>query len=184
MAKEREGLIQSPLAAVGNIAIKIALVHHKYTTSHQGGPSALTTVIVSNWGFTAETLVATYKATVRPILNYATPIWFTQESSTHLDKLEVIPPLRATLMASYHCILRGLRVGGDDPNARPLIFGSVLEEGAYPLARPLLRGRMIEKIVRFQAPSKVLMATLPSFDPAKQLLPHTSHGSGPRGYVG
>ena len=35
-------------------------------------------------------LVATYKAIVRPILNYAAPICFTQVSSTHLDKLEVI----------------------------------------------------------------------------------------------
>ena len=32
----------------------------------------------SNWGFKTETLVATYKAIVRPILYYAAPIWFTQ----------------------------------------------------------------------------------------------------------
>ena len=44
----------------------------------------------SNWALTTETLEATYKAIVRPILNYAAPIWFTQVSSTHLDKLEVI----------------------------------------------------------------------------------------------
>ena len=44
----------------------------------------------SSWGFATETLVATYKAIVHPILNYAAPIWFTQVSSTHLDKLEVI----------------------------------------------------------------------------------------------
>ena len=42
-----------------------------------------------SWGFTTETLV-TYKAIVRPILNYASSNWFTQVSSTHLDKLEVI----------------------------------------------------------------------------------------------
>ena len=36
-----------------------------------------------------ETLVATYKAIVPPILNYAAPIWFTQVSSTHMDTLEV-----------------------------------------------------------------------------------------------
>ena len=34
----------------------------------------------STWGFTTETLVATYKAIVRPILNYAAPIYFTQLS--------------------------------------------------------------------------------------------------------
>ena len=32
----------------------------------------------SSWGFTTETLVATYKAIMHPILNYAAPIWFTQ----------------------------------------------------------------------------------------------------------
>ena len=44
----------------------------------------------SSWGFTTETLVATNKAIVLPILNHAAPIWFTQISSSHLDKLEVI----------------------------------------------------------------------------------------------
>ena len=44
----------------------------------------------SSWGFTTKTLLATYKAIVRPILNYAAHIWFTQISSTYLDKLEVI----------------------------------------------------------------------------------------------
>ena len=46
----------------------------------------------SNWRFTTKTLVATksYKAIVRPILNYAAPIWFTKLPSSHLDKLEVI----------------------------------------------------------------------------------------------
>ena len=43
-----------------------------------------------SWGFTTETLVATYKAIVRTILNYTAPIWFTQVSSSHLVKLEVI----------------------------------------------------------------------------------------------
>ena len=45
---------------------------------------------VSNWGFTTETLVATYKAIVRPILNYAAPIWCTKLSSSHLDKSDVV----------------------------------------------------------------------------------------------
>ena len=44
----------------------------------------------SSWCFTTLTLVATYKAIVCPIINYAAPIWFTQVSSSHLDKLEVI----------------------------------------------------------------------------------------------
>ena len=79
--------------------------------------------------------------------------------------------LRATLQASYHRILRGLRLRGDDPNAPPFIFGGVLEEGAYPLARRLLRGQMIEDVVRSQASNKVLLATPPPIDPTKQLLP-------------
>ena len=44
----------------------------------------------SSCSFTTETLVSTCKAIVRPILNYAAPIWFTQVSSSHLDKFEVI----------------------------------------------------------------------------------------------
>ena len=55
----------------------------------------------------------------------------------------------------------------DDPNAPPLIFGGVLEERAYHLVRRLLRGRMIEDIVRSQAPNKVLMAT-PSNRPSRK----------------
>ena len=43
-----------------------------------------------NWGFTTETLVATYKAIVRPILDHADSIWFTQVLPSHLFKLEVI----------------------------------------------------------------------------------------------
>ena len=172
-----------------------------------------------SWGFTTKTLVATYRAILRPILNYATPIWFTQVSSTHLGKLEVIQnkalriatgfhqmtvashlraetavlplrahlelcsqqfyanalqpmhpshliftflpdpcPIRATLMASYHRVVRGLC---DNPNAPPLFFGGVLEESTYPFARGLSRGRMIEEIIRFQTPNKVLMGTSP-----------------------
>ena len=44
-----------------------------------------------------------------------------------------------------------------------------------PLARRLLRGRMIEEIVRSQAPNKVLMATSSPIDPAEQLLPFSYH---------
>ena len=44
----------------------------------------------SSSGFMNETLVVTYKAIKRLILKYATAIWFTQVSLTHLDKLQVI----------------------------------------------------------------------------------------------
>ena len=80
-------------------------------------------------------------------------------------------PLRATLQASCYRVLRGLRLENDDPNAPPLIFGGVFEEGTYPLARCLLRAGMIEEIVRSHSPNKVLMATLLPIDQAEQLLP-------------
>ena len=79
-------------------------------------------------------------------------------------------PLRASLQASYHHILRGPWVRSQNPNASPLIFGGVLEEGTYLLARRLLRRQMIEEIVRSHSPNKVLMATLPPIDPVEQLL--------------
>ena len=78
--------------------------------------------------------------------------------------------LSATLQASYHRILRSLRLISNDPKAPPLIFGGVLKKDAYLLVRRLLRGRMIEKIVRSQTPNNVLMATHPPIVPAKQLL--------------
>ena len=81
--------------------------------------------------------------------------------------------LRATLQASYHRIHKGLRVRGDDPNAPTLILGGVLEEGAYPLARRLLRGRMIVETIRSQALNRVLMATPPPIDSAEQLRPRS-----------
>ena len=51
--------------------------------------------------FTTETLVATYKAIVRSIINYAAFIRSTQVSSTHLDKLEVIQ--NKALMVATGC---------------------------------------------------------------------------------
>ena len=65
----------------------------------------------------------------------------------------------------------------------PLIFGGVLEVGAYHSARRLLRDRMVKDSVRSQAPNRVRIATLPSIDSAEQLLPgHTKatfHSSDP-----
>ena len=80
-------------------------------------------------------------------------------------------PLRATLQASYYHILRGLGLRSDDPNTPLLIFGGVMEEGAYPLARHFLHGRMIDYIVWCQASNKVLMATPPPIVPVEKLLP-------------
>ena len=89
----------------------------------------------------------------------------------------VTSPLRTTLQASYHRTLRSLRVRGDDPNAPHLIFGGVLEEGGYSLARRLFRGRIIEETIRSQAPNKVLMARPLPIDLTEQLLPRSYCGS-------
>ena len=60
------------------------------------------------------------------------------------------------------------------PTPPPSSSGGLLEEGAYPLDRPLLRGRMIEETIRYKAPKKVLMTTpTPPIDPAEQLLPQS-----------
>ena len=56
----------------------------------------------SNWGFTTEIMVASYKAIVRPILSYATPNWFTQVSSSQLGKLEVIQNKALRIATGYH----------------------------------------------------------------------------------
>ena len=56
----------------------------------------------ANWGFMTKTLVATYKAIVRPILNYAALIWFTQVSSSHLGKLEVIQNKALRIATGFH----------------------------------------------------------------------------------
>ena len=62
----------------------------------------------TSWGFSKETLVGTYKAITRPILNYAAPIWQPSIKSSHLDKMEVVQnsALRIatgnTLMSAIH----------------------------------------------------------------------------------
>ena len=76
--------------------------------------------------------------------------------------------LRAILQASYHRILRGLRVRSDDPSSLVACW----KRWRLPLSRRLLQGRMIEEIVLSQAPNKVIMATPPPIDPtAAPILP-------------
>ena len=69
-----------------------------------------------------------------------------------------------------------VRVRSDEPNPPPLIFGGVLEEGAYPLAIRVLRGRIIEVIVQSQAPNKVLMSTPPPIDQPNNCCPGLTEG--------
>ena len=44
----------------------------------------------TNWGFDKETLVHTYKAITRNVLNYGAPIWIPLAAPSTLAKLEVI----------------------------------------------------------------------------------------------
>lgn len=47
------------------------------------------TLAGSNWGKEKETMITTYKAISRPILNYAAPVWTPQLANTHWSKLQV-----------------------------------------------------------------------------------------------
>ena len=59
------------------------------------------------------------------------------------------------------------------PNAPTLIYGGVLEEGTYPLARRLFQGRMIEEPSGLRRPTRHSWPIPPPspIDPAEQLLP-------------
>ena len=76
-----------------------------------------------DWGPLSE---GALRALQPAVLCYRPPTPAPQSPNRHLPPR----PLRATLQASYHCSLRGLRVGGDDLDAPTLIYGGVLEEGA------------------------------------------------------
>ena len=67
------------------------------------------------------------------------------------------------------------QVRGDDPNAPPVIFGGVLEEGNYPLTILTIQpqGWMVREIIWSKMPNKVLWAVLPPVDWAEQLLPQS-----------
>ena len=41
----------------------------------------------TNWGLHKETIVNSYKAFVRPVLNYACPVWDPFAADTHIEKL-------------------------------------------------------------------------------------------------
>ena len=64
--------------------------------------NVMKTLAGSNWGFTTGTLMASYKIYVRPIVNYATSIWFTLVSSMHLDKLDVIHNKALMIVSGCH----------------------------------------------------------------------------------
>ena len=58
----------------------------------------------TNWGFDKETLVHTYKAITRPVLNYGAPIWIPLAAPSTLAELEVIQNA-ALLLASGNVLM-------------------------------------------------------------------------------
>ncbi|XP_018013347.1 uncharacterized protein LOC108670388 [Hyalella azteca] len=44
----------------------------------------------TNWGFSKEDIIATYRTITRPILNYAAPIWYPVASRTAIASLQII----------------------------------------------------------------------------------------------
>ena len=72
------------------------------TACHQKAAASHIRAEWSNLCFTTETLVATYKAKVRPMLNYDAPIRFTQVFSSHLGKLVVIQNKALRIATACH----------------------------------------------------------------------------------
>ncbi|KAI5754577.1 hypothetical protein M8J77_009666 [Diaphorina citri] len=63
--------------------------HAEITTNKiKNRNNMLKTLAGSNWGKEKETMVTTFKSIVRPILNYAAPIWTPQLSQTNWSKLQ------------------------------------------------------------------------------------------------
>jgi hypothetical protein len=50
----------------------------------------LKAVAGTSWGYETETLINTYKSLIRPILNYAAPIWYPAAKPSNIQKLQVI----------------------------------------------------------------------------------------------
>ena len=74
-----------------------------------------------------------------------------------------------------------MRVRGDDPSSS----GGVMEEGAYPLVRHLLRGRMIEHLTKCSWPPPLQLSQSnncshgPTAAPSPSSVPATAQGSSP-----
>ena len=60
-----------------------------YAQAHKP-PQMIKTLTVTGWGKQKETLLATYKAVMRPALQYASSIWSPLASSTSINKLQVM----------------------------------------------------------------------------------------------
>ena len=69
---------------------KLAYSTHIYNISVQSHKplQIIKTLIATGWGKQKETLMATYKAVMRPALEYASSIWSPLASSTNINKLK------------------------------------------------------------------------------------------------
>jgi hypothetical protein len=59
-------------------------------TKATGSLRILKALAGTNWGFSKEDIIATYRAITRPILNYAAPIWYPVASRTAVASLQII----------------------------------------------------------------------------------------------
>ena len=67
------------------------LTHIHNISVHAHKPLQIINALTSTgWGKQKETLIATYKAVMRPALEYASSIWSPLSSSTSINKLKVI----------------------------------------------------------------------------------------------
>ena len=79
--------VQFRLGYAKNSTMLIQIMTYKYTLNTLKLLKALTS---TKWGKQKETIVATYKAITRPILEYASTIWSPIASTTGITKLQTI----------------------------------------------------------------------------------------------
>ena len=76
--------------------------HIHYISAHaHTPPQIIKTLSATGWGKQNETLMATYKAVMRPALEYASSTWSPLAWSTSINKLQVMQ--KATLRTAIRC---------------------------------------------------------------------------------
>ena len=99
----------------------------------------------TTWGKQKETLVVTYKAVMRPTLEYASSIWFPMASPTSINKLQVMrnAALRACTGCTHDTNIQHLH---DETNILPIqkhlqLHASQVRQKAQYLSHPLYDSR-------------------------------------------
>ena len=75
-------------------------IHHISVQVHKP-PQMIKAVTATGWGKHKETLMATYKAVMRPTLEYASSIWSPLASLTCINKLQIMQ--NAVLITATGC---------------------------------------------------------------------------------